>query len=546
MGPTDDFVIGCDVGSQGVKVTLLSLDGEVRAEAHSGYSVHHPRPGWAEQPAQVWSEAVGDAIRKLVVCSQVPGSRVRAIGLDAQLDGVVPVDHDGHPLRAAIIWMDRRAVVQCEAMARLADPESFFHRTGLSLDPSHVAPKIRWIAENEPQVVERAKYFLLPASFVAMHLTGEAWLDPSNASCTMLFEIQSKTWSDELCALFSVDRAQLPPIRETTGVVGGLRRGIAEALGLLPGTPVTVGCGDEHAATLGAGVVRAGQVCDVAGTAEPVCSVSKDCLYDEAHVLETHCHADPGLWLVENPGFVSGANLSWFQGQFGEAPGPGPRAGRSSMAELDRSAAAVEPGAEGLVMLPCLMGATVPTWNPLARGTFFGFTLSHRREHFARAVLEASAYALRDVTDRMRALGLPTQELRMAGGGGRSRLWCQIKADVTGIPACMPEVGECASLGAAIIALVSIGAQGSLAEAAGSLVRVREILEPDADAHRRYDDCYPLYRALYAALEPVFSQAARSEAKLSERREMKNDSAEMLRQPQELRTDSDDGWDEEP
>ncbi|MGD0574893.1 MAG: FGGY family carbohydrate kinase [Anaerolineales bacterium] len=506
-----DYVIGCDVGSQGVKAVLLSLEGNPCAQASMSYSVSYPRPAWAEQSPEVWLSSLAKAIRSLLAASGTAGSHVRAIGVDAQLDGVIPVDREGQALRPAIVWMDRRAVPQCHAMAGLIDPKTLFHRTGLNIDPSHVAPKIRWIMENEVRVSDQCVYWLLPTCLVTGHLTGEVAIDASNASCTMLFDVQARGWSEALCDLFAIDPRKLPPIRSAYEVLGGLHLAAAEELGLPAGIPVVVGCGDEQAATLGAGVTQPGQICDVAGTAEPVCAVGRECLFDEAHLVETHCHAVPDHWFLENPGFLSGANLSWFRDQF-VARGASPSGDQGvSYFQLDQAAASIPSGAEGLLMLPCLMGAMTPTWNASARGTFFGFTLAHRREHFIRAVLEASAYALRDITDRMRAIGLPTEELRVVGGGARSRLWCQIKSDVTGIPACVPEMTDSASIGSAMLALVAIGAFDSFPQAAGNLVRVREAFDPDPAAHARYEECYQLYRSTYFALEPVFGQAARNE-----------------------------------
>jgi xylulokinase len=240
-----------------------------------------------------------------------------------------------------------------------------------------------------------------------------------------------------------------------------------------------------------------------------VCASASQPAFDPTGLVETHCHADPALWLLENPGFVSGANYRWFRDQFAPLEMQAATADRSAYDLLNEAAARVPPGAEGLVLLPCLMGAMTPTWNAAARGTFAGFTLAHRREHFVRAVLEASAYGLRDIVDQMRQMGLPLEEIRAVGGGSRSRTWRQIKADVTGLPVTLPQTSETTALGAAMLALVGLGAFGSLSEAAQRAVRVVETLEPDRAAQARYEDYYQFYRATYFALLPVFEHAAR-------------------------------------
>jgi xylulokinase len=439
---------------------------------------------------------------------------VRGLGLAAQVDGVVAVDAAGQPLRPAIIWMDRRAVAQCEAVAQAADPAELFRLSGLNLDATHVAPKIRWLADHEPEVYARAARFLLPGSYLALALTGELAVDYANASSTLLMDVRARQWSPALAEAFGVPLERLAPLRPATDWLGGLRPRVAERLGLEPGTPVTVGTGDEHAACVGAGAVAPGVVCDIAGTAEPVCAAALQPLFDPTGLVETHCHADPGLWLLENPGFVSGANYRWFRDHFAplevQAAAEG---GPSAYARLDAAAERVPAGSEGLVLLPCLMGAMAPTWNAAARGVFYGFTLAHGREHFARALLEASAYAVRDIVDQMRRAGLPVREIRCVGGGARSRLWRQIKADVTGLPIVLPQTTETTALGAAMLALVAGGAFGSLGQAAERVVRCVETVEPRPAEQAAYEPLYQMYRSVYFALLPVFEQGTRLTAR---------------------------------
>jgi xylulokinase len=288
-----------------------------------------------------------------------------------------------------------------------------------------------------------------------------------------------------------------------------LQQEYAEMAGLSPHTAVILGCGDEHAASLGAGVISSGLVCDITGTAEPVCAASREPLFDHTGLVETHCHADPDLWLLENPGFVSGGNYRWLRDQF--APDQVIKASQLGLDPYDllnQEAEAVPPGSDGLVMLPCLSGAVTPTWNALARGVFSGFTLAHRRAHFVRAVLEASAYALRDITDRMQAMGLALKQVRAVGGGARSPLWRQIKADVTGLPVTLLQTVETTALGAGLLALVGRGYARTPYEAVKASVRVVETRDPDPNTSERYQAYYQLYRATYFALQPVFEKAS--------------------------------------
>ncbi len=511
-------VIGCDIGSQSLKAVLVSFDGVLIGEASEGYSIDYPQSLWAEQPAERWTGALALAVRRLLAETQTRADQVHAIGLATQVDGVVPIDPAGRPLRPAIIWMDRRAGEQCEAARRLVNAEDVFQLTGLNLDPSHVAPKIRWIAEHQPEIYAQAAHFLLPGSYLAHHLTGEVAVDYSNASSTLLMDVRTRAWSPAMCEAFEIDPVRLARIDAATQPLGRLRPAIAEALGLSAQTIVMIGCGDEHAACLGAGVAQPGLVGDIAGTAEPVCAASAEPAFDSTHLIETHCHADPDLWLLENPGFVSGGNLRWYRDHFSPLEVRAAlELNQSPYPLLDAGAARVPPGAEGMVFLPCLMGAMAPTWNDSARGVFFGFTLAHTRDHFTRALLEGSAYAVRDITDQMRAMGLDLAEMRVVGGGAKSRLWNQIKAAVTGLPVTVPRITETTAMGAALLALVGSGAHHNLTEACQQVVHIRERIEPRPEAQAVYAELYALYRQMYFALLPVFVQSTRIRQRSGER-----------------------------
>ena len=496
-----DYVIGCDVGSQSAKAILLSLNGGWAGEAAEAYAIDYPHPLWAEQPVERWTNALTIAVRRLLAETGVRPDEVRALGLATQVDGVVPVDAAFQPLHPALIWMDRRAESQTDSVRHSLGIDRAFELTGLNLDAGHCAPKIQWLVETYPRLVDQAAYFLLPGSYLAYVLTGELAVDYSNAASTLLLDVRTRIWSAEMARAFGVDLDRLAPIGPATAPLGRLRPAMAETLGLKPETIVVVGCGDEHAACLGAGVVTPGLVGDIAGTAEPVCAVSARPVFDPARLVETHCHADPEVWLLENPGFVSGGNLRWYRDHFGAVEVQAAAEQQVSAYKiLDEGAARIAPGADDLIFLPCLMGATTPTWNSAARGTFSGFTLAHTRAHFTRALLEGTAYAVRDITDQLRAIGLDSREIRVMGGGARSRLWNQIKADVTGLPVAVPQITETTALGAALLALVGIQAYGSLVEASQAIVKIVERLEPTPVAQALYAEQYARYRQLYFSL----------------------------------------------
>ena len=489
-------VIGCDVGSQSLKGVLVDADGVTVTGASATYELSFPHPGWAEQDPEGWLRALRAVISALLERGGVAAGDVGALGLASQVDGVVAVDAQGRHLRPAIIWMDRRAEPQRRALGGRIPEERIFDLTGLNLDSSHVAPKILWLRDEEPEAYREASSFLLPGSYLVHRLTGERVVDYSNASSTMLYDVRSRGWSEEMLSAADLVADELGRVAPAEEVAGVLSRSAAREVGLDPGTKVVVGCGDEHGACLGAGLVVPDLICDITGTAEPVCAAADEPVFDETGLVETHAHADSRLWLIENPGFVSGGSVRWYSDNVA----------RVGYDEMTREAEGVPAGSEGLVFLPCLSGAMTPTWNGNARGVFHGLSMRHGLAHMTRAVFEGCAFGFRDIVDRFGEMGIGGEEVRVVGGGADSPFWCQIKADATGRTLRALKSREATATGAAMLAGVAEGTYASLDAAAEGLVELGAGYEPNAADRAAYDEAYELYRAAYAALEPVFDR----------------------------------------
>jgi xylulokinase len=341
---------------------------------------------------------------------------------------------------------------------------------------------------------------------VAWRASGEPAVDPSNASSTMLLDVTTRDWSEEACAAFEVDPARLPPVLPPHRVLGPVAPWLRDAAGLDPSTQVVLGCGDEMAGTLGAGVVDPGSVCDVMGTAEPVCAVTTGPALDPDGVTELHPHADPDGWLLENPGWLSGGAYRWFRDELGSVEAARAAATGGDVYELLNDLAAGAPaGADGVLWVPALAGATAPEWNADARAGWFGLTAAHGRAHLARALLEGNAFALRDVLEAIRAAGQEPAELVCVAGGARGDLLRQIRANVTGLPVTRPDDVETTARGAAMLAAAGCGLHPSVREAAIVMSGPRlDPLLPDPECRAVYDDLYRRHRELYAALRPVF------------------------------------------
>jgi xylulokinase len=496
--------VGVDVGSQGTCAQALEPDGTLVATSYAAHELSYPAPGWAEQDPEEWKRALVQTLAEIRVTTA--GRSIAALSFGSQLDGLVAADGAGRALRPALIWSDRRADAECRKIASNGDMGRLRERTGCNLDPGHVAAKIAWLRTHEPDIDRAAATYLLPGSWVASQATGELAVDPTNASSTGLLDARGLDWCEEACEVFEIDTRRLAPVHPSDAVLGSIAGWLRDATGLPANTQVVLGAGDEMAAVLGAGVTEPGEVCDVMGTAEPVCAVIAEPAVGAREVVELHPHALPGRWLLENPGWLSGGAYRWFRDELG-----GPEVARAAATGADvyellnALALGAPPGADGVCWIPALSGAMAPEWNPRARAGWFGLTAAHGRAHMARALLEGNALALRDVVDAITAGGHRLSGLVCVGGGARGELLLRIRADVTGLPVCRPHDVETTARGAAMLAAAGIGLHATVADAARSMAGSRtEAVEPDAELRAVYDSLHAHHLRLYDALRPLF------------------------------------------
>ena len=358
------LVIGIDVGTQSSKGVLIERGRGVIATAAESHDVSFPFPNWAQQDPGDWLKAVATVIGSLTRQAGRAASEITHLAVDAQVDGVVAMDAALRPLHDAIIWMDRRAVDQTQRIEAAVGSNRLFEITGLNCDSSHGAPKMAWLLERTAP-----RWLLPPATVVTSWLSGEVAQDHANASSSMLWDVSTRAWSEELLEAAAVGTELLPLVREAIDVLGPVRRELAAELGLSAACEVLVGTGDDHAAGVGAGAVRPGVVADVTGTAEPIGTPAIRPVFDTIdRLVETHAHAVPELWFIENPGFVSGGSTRWCADLLAV-----------SQAEIFSLAAEAEVGCQGLIFVPALSGSMAPRWNDLARGSFTGASMDHGR-----------------------------------------------------------------------------------------------------------------------------------------------------------------------
>jgi xylulokinase len=475
-------VLGIDIGTQSLKAVVCGDGLEVLGDGAVGYGTEYPRPGWAQQDPGLWDRALAPAIARALAAAGCRADDVAGVGITGQLDGCVAVNAGGRALAPCLIWQDRRAELPA------LDPAAVLARTGQVLDATHMAPKIAWLAAR----VAAARYHQ-PVSYLVERLTGAAVLDPAHASTTLLYDLAAGAWAADQLAAFAIDPSVLPAIAPAHAVAGVLHADGAALAGLRAGTPVAVGTGDDMATPLGAGIVAPGAVACVLGTAEVVGALHPAPVIDPGALVETHAYP-AGNFFVENPGWMSGGALTWLGALLGA---PDPEA-------LDALAAPVAPGADGLTFVPALAGAMTPVWDAGARGAFYGLTPGHGRGHVARAVLEAMAYAERDVIDRLAALGVATDRVVVLGGGRRSALWARIRADATGRPHAPAARSDTAAVGAAMLAAVAAGRLPGVDAAAALAPPTGPAIEPDAGSRAAYDAAHARGHQVFAALQPLF------------------------------------------
>ena len=466
-------VLAIDLGTTEAKAGLVSLDGRLLGLARAGYATDvDPATGRAEQDPAAWWGAISLAVREL---ARTEAGDVVAIGIDGHGPTLVAVDGAGVPTHPAIIWQDTRASSEAAELTAA---------TGLRGWSLAGLPSALRLERGDPAVAGATAWYLATWDFVAFRLTGIA--------ATSLAPGQPFPDGASLDAV-GVPGCKVPPPIEAGSVIGPLTTVAAATLGLRPGIPVVAGIVDAFASYHGAGMTRAGDAMDPGGSAGGF-GVYWDRPLEVPGSFSTTAPL-PGLYSVGGAMAATGRALDWFRVDVLD--------GAATTTGLIEEAGAIPAGADGVVFLPYLAGERSPLWDPTARGAFVGLGLGHRRAHLARAILEASAFAIRHVAEPILAAGAEVRVMRVCGGPARSETWNQIKADVTGFAVEVPAVLETAVAGSAILAATGAGAWPDLPAAIRGMTRPARRLEPNPATRARYDATYAAYRAIHPAIAPI-------------------------------------------
>lgn len=500
------YLIGIDVGTSSAKAVLIDESGVVLDTVAPEYEFQTPHPLWAEADPADWWDATVQAVRSLL--EKVNASEVAGVGLTGQMHGMVALNGSGEVLRPCIMWNDQRTALQCEAITNRVGSEKVIRLTGNPVLPGFTAPKIAWTRENEPETFAAIDKILLPKDFVRYKLTGEFFTDVSDASGTSLLDVENRRWSDEMLAALEIPSSWMPEVTESPVASSRISAEAATATGLLEGTPVIAGGGDQAAQAVGCGIVGTGAISATLGTSGVVFAHSDEYRVEPEGKLHAFCHAVPGKWHLMGVMLSAAGSFQWYKNKLcGEEMAAEAAGGPDAYDALTAIAGEAPPGSEGLLFLPYLSGERTPYPDPNARGSLVGLSLRHGKAHVTRAVLEGVSYGLNDSLTLMRNLGIEPDRIILSGGGARSELWKQMLSDVFDARCEMVNAVEGAAYGAALLASVGAGIYPDVEQACSSCIKVTDSVLPGPN-RKAYEAFYPRYRALYPALRDEFKAMA--------------------------------------
>ena len=486
------YVCGVDIGTSTLKITLLSDDGSTVGPFKRELVTDYPKPLYAQQDPMQWFEAFREVLQEAFITG-VRAEQIVAILPDAATHTTVLLDEYFAPVRPAIMWNDQRSAVLAE---RYAEKDRVFHLTNHYPGSMWSLFQALWVKENEPEAWRRVKYLLFAKDFFRWQLTGRYCTDHIDAEGSQFYDVHEKKWSDELCVLLDFQSERLPELCDASDVAGGLTKEAARSLGLLEGTSVFVGttdtalemvaCGAIHRGQATVKLATSGRICVVAGRAYPHLQ-----LVNYSHVVKGSYYPGTGTRSCAT-------SLRWFRDSFSHG---------QTFSSLSEQAAAVPPGSDGLIYHPYLLGEFTPYSNDKLRASFTGMSMNHTAGHFVRAIMEGTAYSLRECMELLISLGVEigSEPLLLIGGGGESELWAGILADVLERTVEIPANID-SSFGGALLAGVSIGMFANLEEAVSRACRKERAIRPNEENVRVYRWSFNKYRDLVRALLPIYEK----------------------------------------
>jgi len=509
-------LIGVDVGTTGCKAVVFSPEGRILGSGYQEYGFVSTEPGMAEQDAeQVWRitcEVLQQAVQR-ASASEAGKNQIRALSLSVQGDAVIPVDQHFTPVYNAVLGMDYRSQPQARSCSEQFGDRRLFVLTGMRPHPINSLIKILWLREKRAQVFERAWKVLTYSDFILGKLGAEAVIDHTMASRTMAFDLKRKQWSSEILDPLGINPDFFSRPEPSGTIIGKISKAAADRTGLPRNLKLVTGGHDQTCAALGAGVTDTGRAVVSTGTAEVLSAAFFEPVLNEAmyrSFYPCYLHAKAPMYFTFTLNHVGGLLLRWYRDNFAHAEIEEARA--AGIDPYDRILEKVPSEPSPLLVLPHFNGSGTPWCDMDSKGAILGLNLSTTRHDIARSILESQSYELKSNLDTVEQAGISISELRAVGGGAKSPLWLQIKADILARPIITLKVREAACLGASLLAAVATGLYGSIDEAVEKAVVPDREFSPDKDRVRRYKETFKIYRELYPTLSAINRKLQREQA----------------------------------
>ncbi len=484
------YVLGVDIGSGSVKLTLLERDGVIAATAGCEYPTHYPHVGWCEQDPEDWCSAFKSAFAGILKTAQASPEQIEAVSFDAATHTAVLLNEDRQVIRPAILWTDQRSK---EEVQQLKDTclDTIMEQAMNAPTTVWTLPQFMWLKKHEPEAWGKIRYILFAKDYLRYRMTGTMETDTIDAAGSMFYDVRSECWSAELCSLFGIQMEWLPRLCRPTDLAGTVTGERAGEFGLAEGTKAFVGTTDTVMEVFAAGSVEPGHVTVKLATAGRICVVTDNPL--DSKFIFNYRHVVPGLWYPGTATASCAASYRWFRDAIGREP----------FAKLNVPAEKIAPGSDGLMFLPYLNGELTPYNDPDLKGSYTGISSRHTTAHFTRATLEGVAMSLKDCLDTLKELGVEMKRVRIIGGGAKGTLWRQIVADVLGIEMQKVKVDD-SSFGTAMLTAVGAGWFQDFAEAAQICVQIDSVSTPNPENQAVYEKLFVTYKAVHDALAPIY------------------------------------------
>ncbi|MDP2965996.1 MAG: xylulokinase [Pelolinea sp.] len=498
--------LGIDIGTSGVKALVINEIGQILATGYKECNIITPRPLWVEQDPNEWWNACKYAIKEAVVNSEI-GMEIEAIGVSGQMLGNTMLDKNLKPIGNCMIWLDQRASKERDYIEEKLGIDEMLNITANYNLTGFWAPKLMWIKKNRPEVFEKTKMVLFPKDYIRLILTGEPALEVTDSSGTFLMDIAKRDWSDKMFEVCDLPKEIVPKrIFESCDIVGKLRGRIAQIFGLKSGIPVIAGGGDQTAGGIGNGVYKEGTISSSIGTSGVVFAATHNVIVDQKRrAAISICHSLPNTWCFFGCTLAAGGSFKWLRDTiFNDLKKKNSFHNDEIYEYMTALASESNPSSEGLMFLPYLNGERTPYPDENARGVFLGLSYRHGLSEICRSVMEGVTFSLRDTVEILRNFKIDIEEVRVSGGGAKSKLWRQMQADIFNTSVVTTNLEEGPSAGAAIMAAVGSGFYKSIEDACENIIRITSRTDPIKNNVDLYEDYYQIYKTLYPLLKSTF------------------------------------------